>query len=108
MMMPRSRLVDVSLPRWHHCITRCVRRAFLLGEGPADRKEWIELRAQELADIFAVAVGGFAVMDNHLHVLVRIDPDIATAWSDEEFVRRWRRLFPPHDKSRKPLPVSKT
>ena len=73
-----------------------------------DRKEWIELRLQELADIFAVAVGGFSVMDNHLHVLVRLDPDLATDWSDEEVVRRWGRLFPPRDKSRKPLPVSKT
>ena len=73
-----------------------------------DRKEWIELRLQELADIFAVAVGGFSVMDNHLHVLVRLDPDLATGWSDEEVVRRWGRLFPPRDKSRKPLPVSKT
>ena len=33
-------------------------------------------RLQELAEIFAVSVGGFSVMDNHLHVLVRLDPDI--------------------------------
>jgi REP element-mobilizing transposase RayT len=115
MTMARSQLVDVSITRWYHCITRCVRRAFLLSEGPIedndtqfDRKEWIELRLKELADIFAVAVGGFSVMDNHLHVLVRLDPDVATAWSDEEVVTRWGRLFPPRDKSRKPLPVSKS
>ena len=24
-----------------------------------------------------MAVGGFSVMDNHLHVLVRLDPDVA-------------------------------
>jgi putative transposase len=108
MTMARSQLVDVSVTRWYHCITRCVRRAFLLADGPLDRKEWIELRLQELASIFSVAVGGFSVMDNHLHVLVRLDPDLATGWSDEEVVRRWGRLFPPRDKSRKPLPVSKT
>jgi hypothetical protein len=45
-------------------------------------------------------------MDNHLHVLVRLDPDVAEAWSDEEIVRRWGQLFPPRDKSRKPLPVT--
>jgi hypothetical protein len=45
-------------------------------------------------------------MDNHLHVLVRLDPEIANRWSDEEVVRRWGRLFPPRDKSRQPLPVS--
>jgi hypothetical protein len=39
-------------------------------------------------------------------VLVRLDPDAANAWSDEEVVRRWGRLFPPRDKSRQPLPVT--
>ena len=53
-----------------------------------------------------VAVGGFSVMDNHLHVLLRLDPDLAQAWSDEEVVRRWGRLFPPRDKSCQPMPVT--
>jgi hypothetical protein len=46
-------------------------------------------------------------MDNHLHVLLRLDPATATGWSDEEIVRRSGWLFPPRDKSRQPLPVSK-
>jgi REP element-mobilizing transposase RayT len=33
------------------------------------------------------------VMDNHLHLLVRLDPADGQAWSDEEVVRRWGRLF---------------
>ena len=106
MTMARARLVDVSVTRWYHCITRCVRHAFLLADGPENRKERIEQRLQELAEIFSISVGGFSVMDNHLHVLGRLDPDTATAWSDEEVVRRWGRLFPPRDKSRQPLPVS--
>jgi hypothetical protein len=106
MTMARAQLVDVSLTRWYHCVTRCVRRAFLLGEGNHKRKEWIENRLEELSEIFAVAVGGFSVMDNHLHVLVRLDPDVAEAWSDEEVVLRWGRLFPPRDKSRQPLTVT--
>jgi REP element-mobilizing transposase RayT len=93
-------------PPKEDCVTCCVRPAFLLSEGELDRKQWIELRLQDLADIFAVAVGGFSVMDNHLHVLVRLDPDIAQSSSDEEIVRRWGRVFPPRDKSRQPLPVS--
>jgi hypothetical protein len=87
-------------------VTRCVRRAFLLGEGTDDRKGWIEGRLEELAKIFAVSVAGFSVMDNHLHVLVRLDPDVAGSWPDEDVVRRWGRLFPPRDKARQPLPVS--
>ena len=42
-----------------------------------------------------VGVGGFSVMDNHLHVLVRLNPATAEAWSDDEVIRRWGRLFPP-------------
>ncbi len=74
MTMPRAHLVDPAITRWYHCVTRCVRRAFLLSEGPINRREWIEHRLQELAEIFAVAVGGFSVMDNHLQLLVRLDP----------------------------------
>ncbi len=107
MTMPRAHLVDPAVTRWYHCVTRCVRRAFLLSEGPLDRKQWIDQRLQELAGIFAISVGGFSVMDNHLHVLVRLDADLAKNWSDEDVVRRWGRLFPPRDKSRQPLPVTK-
>ena len=38
MAIARSQLVDTTVARWYHCISRCVRRAFLLGEGPHDRK----------------------------------------------------------------------
>ena len=106
MTIARKELVDVSVTRWYHCVTRCVRRAFLLGEGFLDRKQWVEDRLQELAQIFAVGVGGFSVMDNHLHLLLRLDPEVAANWSDDEVVRRWGRLYPPRDKSRKPLPIS--
>ena len=106
MTIARSHLIDPSVTRWYHCVTRCVRRAFLFGEGLSNRKQWIDRRLEELAQIFSIAVAGFSVMDNHLHVLVRLDPDIAAAWSDEDVVRRWGRLFPPRDKKRQPLPVS--
>jgi REP element-mobilizing transposase RayT len=105
MTIARSKLVDLDVTRWYHCISRCVRRAFLLSEGDVDRKQWIEDRLRELAEIFSVSVGGFSVLDNHLHVLVRLDPDVALDWSDEEVVRRWGRLFPPRGKNRKPLPA---
>jgi REP element-mobilizing transposase RayT len=107
MTIARAHLIDPAVTRWYHCITRCVRRAFLLGEGAGDRKIWIDKRIEELAQIFSIAVGGFSVLDNHLHVLVRLDPEAAAGWSDEEVVRRWGRLFPPRDKSRQPIPVSK-
>ena len=39
-----------------------------LAKVPEDRQAGIEQRLQELAQIFAVGVGGFSVMDNHLNV----------------------------------------
>ena len=53
----RAHLVDPSVSRWYHCVTRRVRREFLLGEGASDRKVWIESRLHELAEIFAISVG---------------------------------------------------
>ena len=100
-----SQLIDPTITRWYHRVSRCVRRAFLLSEGPDDRRKWVENRLEELAGIFAIAVGGFSVVDNHLHVLVRLDQDVAKSWSDEEVVRRWGRLYPPRDKSGEGLPV---
>ncbi len=76
------------MTRWDHCETRCVAGPSRLGEGMRDRKGWIEHRLEELAEIFPVAVAGFAILDNHLHLLVRLDPDVARGWSDEDVVRR--------------------
>ena len=64
MTIARRQLIDVSVTRWYHCMSRCVRGASLLCDGPSDRKAWIENRIEELAQIFAVGVGGFSVMDN--------------------------------------------
>ncbi len=60
MAIARAQLVDLTVTRWYHCVTRCVRRAFLLGGGDHNRKEWLENRLEDLAKIFAVSVGGFA------------------------------------------------
>ena len=95
MTVARSQLVDVEVSRYYHCISRCVRRAFLCGEGYEHRKQWIEDRLELLAGSFAVSVCGFSVMDNHLHVLVRLDPGLTDPWSDEEVVRRWIAVYPP-------------
>jgi hypothetical protein len=111
MTIARSKLVDIAVSRWYHCISRCVRKALLFAEGlesnSADRKGWIERRLKELAEIFAVSVGGFSVMDNHLHLLLRLDSHIAEQWKAEEVVDRWFRLFPPRGTDRKPLPPAK-
>ncbi len=95
MTTARSELVDVDVTRWYHCISRCVRMAFLITEGTTDRKQWIEDRLQFLADHYAIAIGGYAVLDNHLHVVCRLDPEDAENWSAEKVIRRWMAVYPP-------------
>ena len=106
MTSARKSLVDSSVTPYYHCISRCVRRAFLCGEGAEHRKQWIEDRLQELAEIFAIDVCAYAVLDNHLHVVLRLDDATAAGWSDLEVAARWGRLFPPRGKDRQPLEVS--
>ena len=100
MTTARSLLVDAEAPGFYHCISRCVRRAWLCGTDPYNgksfehRREWVEHRLLELADIFAVGLYAYAVMSNHVHVVVRIDPCAVASWSDEDVAARWVRLFP--------------
>ncbi len=100
MTLPRNKLVDPSVTRFYHCISRCVRQAALLTDGTgrirADRKEWIQSRLKFLNDIFAISVSNFAILDNHLHCVLRLDGEVADNWSSHEVVRRWFQLFPPN------------
>ena len=82
----------------YHCMARCVRQAFLCGFDAASgknfdhRKAWIENRLENLASIFAVEIASYAVMSNHLHLILRLRPDIGEAWTDQEFATRAARL----------------
>jgi len=107
MPAPRSTIVDEAITPWYHCISRCVRRAFLCGQRFEYRKQWIEDRLKELVSVFAVELAGFAVMDNHLHLLVRLDSKKAREWSVDEVARRWLSLFPLRDTAGRALPISR-
>lgn len=96
----RSLLIDPSVPGVYHCVSRCVRRAFLCGSDALSgrnfdhRKQWIEDRLLALAEIFSASVLAYAVMSNHVHVVVRMDPESALRWSDAMVAERWATLFP--------------
>ena len=100
MTSPRGQIVDPVEAGFYHCISRCVRRAFLCGADAVSgrsfehRKAWVEDRLLELATIFAVGVYAYAVMSNHVHVVIYVDPGAALAWSPDEVAERWVRLFP--------------
>ena len=83
-----------------HVISRCVRRNHLCGHDRrsgrdySHRREWIRSRVEELAGIFAVEVLAYALMENHMHLVIRTRPDVAGNWSDDEVALRWWLLFP--------------
>jgi hypothetical protein len=97
-------LVDRENGGFYHVISRCVRRAWLCGFDPVSgrsfehRRQWIEDRIRFLADVFAVEVYGYAVMDNHYHIVLHVDPREAGTWTDREVARRWVALTPPKRK----------
>ena len=99
--MPRPRYAQVSLDAtpYYHCISRCVRRAFLCGVDNASgenfehRRQWIEDKLLELAQIFCIDLCSYAVMSNHYHVVLHIHNDQAQSLSNLEVIERWHQLF---------------
>ncbi len=100
MTYPRNHIVAESEPGYYHVVSRCVRRAFLCGRDKVTkrsyehRRQWIEARILELSECFCVSVYAYAVMSNHFHVVLHVDPGAAQALPDEEVARRWLSAFP--------------
>ena len=101
MTQARSHLISIASSGSYHCVQRCVRRAFLCGidhytsQSFEHRKAWVEERIALVGETFSVAVYAYAVMSNHLHLVLHVDPNATQAWSDNEIAERWVRLFPP-------------
>jgi len=112
-MMGRDLLKGLLMPRVNrreifsetdvqvfHLISRCVRRNHLCGRDRRSgrdysyRRAWVRDRLEELAGVFAIEVLGYALMANHMHLVIRTRPDVAAGWTDEQVARRWWVLFP--------------
>ncbi len=99
--MPRARkhLVCLSETPYYHVTSRCVRRAFLCGvdhhtgKSYEHRRGWIEDRIRLLASLFSVELCAYAVMSNHYHLVVKLNPEETREWSDDEVLDRWTALF---------------
>ncbi len=100
MTQARKTLIDPEVTLYYHCVARCVRHAYLCGSDPFTgktfdhRKGWIVDRLAAVAEIFTIRVCAYAVMSNHVHLVLRIDPAAAAALTREELDRRHARLFP--------------
>jgi len=99
MPKPRKRLVSLDDTPYYHCISRCVRRAFLCGQDAvtgfdfSHRRGWIINRMRELANVFALDICAYAIMSNHYHLVIHMDPARAAGWTDRDIARRWLQLF---------------
>ena len=96
---PRYRQVSIENTPYYHCISRCVRRAFLCGSDPLTgfnfehRRQWIVDRIKLMCSVFAVDLCAYAIMNNHYHIVVRINSTCVNEWTDEEVAHRWMQIF---------------
>ena len=86
--MPRARKTLISLQdtSYYHCISRCVRKAYLCGSDKSTgqsyehRRGWVEDKMLALAKVYAIDVCAYAVMSNHTHLVLHVNQDKANNW----------------------------
>ncbi|WP_051369300.1 transposase [Psychromonas arctica] len=99
--MTQSRQSQVSLADtpYYHCISRCVRRAYLCGEDKytgqsfEHRRQWMVERLHQLASIFSINICAYAIMSNHYHLVLHIDEQDNYLLSNEQVCQRWGGLY---------------
>ena len=99
MAVARSKIFNPQEQGYYHCIVRCVRRSYLCGfdkvtgKSFEHRREWIKKRLAYLLEVFAIDCFSYAIMSNHLHIVIRNNPEVAKNWNNIEVATRWRKLF---------------
>ncbi len=99
MTVARSSLVSMAVTPYYHVIGRCVRRAFLCGVDSLSgrsyehRRNWVVERLAVLSSIYAIEVCAYAVMSNHYHLVIKLNPELADTWSNDEVLDRWCSLY---------------
>ena len=63
------------------------------GKSYEHRRGWLEDRIRMLSSVFSVELCAYAVMSNHYHLVVRLNPSESDNWSDDEVLTRWTMLF---------------
>lgn len=99
MALARKYQILSGQPGFYHCFGRCVRRAFLCGQDRlsgrdfSHRRRWMVERLALLSSAFAIDVYAYAIMNNHWHVVLFVDPERTQTWSDEDVIARWKSLY---------------
>ena len=99
MTRPRKEQVSIDDTPYYHIVSRCVRRSFLCGidqrtgKSYEHRRAWIEERIRLLSSIFAIDICAYAVMSNHIHIVVRLNPAELDQLHAVEIAQRWTCLF---------------
>jgi REP element-mobilizing transposase RayT len=99
MPKPRSQQISLSDTPYYHILSRTVRKAFLCGVDEATgvnyehRRDWIEARIFELSQVFSIDICAYAVMHNHLHLVLHVDTAQVDNWSTIEVLSRWHQLY---------------
>ncbi|WP_100914834.1 transposase [Pseudoalteromonas spongiae] len=99
MAVPRKQQISLVDTPYYHCISRCVRRAFLCGEDKSTgqsfehRRAWVEEKLIALSKVFCIDVCAYAVMSNHTHVVLCVDEKKAKRLKQKAVIIRWYKLF---------------
>lgn len=102
MTSARRTLIDPDTTPFYHIINRCVRRAYLCGEDKLTgksfehRRGWIVDKIKQLSSIFCIDVCAYAVMNNHYHLVLKIDIDKAKSLTNSEIISRWCQVTKGH------------
>ena len=79
MTQARKEIVALDSTEYYHCVSRCVRRAYLCGKDEFSgknfehRRQWVVDRLQELTQVFTVNICAYAVMSNHYHIVMKLN-----------------------------------
>jgi len=102
MTRARHSQIDLTATSFYHVINRCVRRSYLCGDDDVSgknfdhRRQWLVDRFTKLSDVFSINIAAYAVMSNHYHLVLQVDKATAEAWSMDDVIARWYRLFNGH------------
>jgi REP element-mobilizing transposase RayT len=99
MTQKRASLICLADTPYYHCVSRCVRRSFLCGvdtysgKSYEHRRAWVEERLLYLCSVFAIDICAYAVMSNHVHVVLHVDVEKALGWSNKQVLSLWHTLY---------------